>query len=210
MTIAADCMAEFNSHNLDTIGLIQQVILDLLVRTVKTNWFDQSIYSVRQNLACGETPDGESIKHIDEDMLPILDDPYVRYVLVARPSICESVQCLLTKRVDENYSQADKTRLLMLWMASSEGQVDDDKKQNLLAHARLDQEYKDAIENLSLLGVQLSKSANKQGEKSKKNKKKVDSNQDVPFDLSRYVPVVKRVSEVHILGHQYTVYEIVH
>lgn len=98
----------------------------------------------------------------------------------------------------------------MLWMASSEGQVDDDKKQNLLAHARLDQEYKDAIENLSLLGVQLSKSANKQGEKSKKNKKKVDSNQDVPFDLSRYVPVVKRVSEVHILGHQYTVYEIVH
>ncbi|CAO3675534.1 unnamed protein product [Umbelopsis vinacea] len=154
MTIAADCMAEFNSHNLDAIGLIQQ------------------------NLACGETPDGESIKHIDEDMLPILDDPYVR--------------------VDENYSQTDKTRLLMLWMASSEGQVDDDKKQNLLAHARLDQEYKDAIENLSLLGVQLSKSANKQGEKSKKNKKKVDSNQDVPFDLSRYVPVVKRVSEAHL------------
>lgn len=25
MTIAADCMAEFNAHNLDTIGLIQQV-----------------------------------------------------------------------------------------------------------------------------------------------------------------------------------------
>ncbi|GAB5585417.1 syntaxin binding protein 1 [Umbelopsis nana] len=148
MTIAADCMAEFNAHNLDTIGLIQQ------------------------NMACGETPDGGSVKNIDEEMLPVLDDPYT--------------------------SQTDKTRLLMLWMASSEGQVDDDKKQKLLAHARLDQEYKEALDNLSLLGVQLSKSANKQGEKSKKNKKAIDPNQDVPYDLSRYVPVVKRVSEAHI------------
>jgi syntaxin-binding protein 1 len=96
-------------------------------------------------------------------------------------------------------SQYDKTRLLMLWISSSEGQVDEEKKQNLLAHARLDQEYKDAIDNLSLLGVQLSKSANKQGEKSKKEKKKQDSSQEVPFDLSRYVPVVKRVSEVSII-----------
>lgn len=87
----------------------------------------------------------------------------------------------------------------MLWISSSEGQVDEEKKQNLLAHARLDQEYKDAIDNLSLLGVQLSKSANKQGEKSKKEKKKQDSSQEVPFDLSRYVPVVKRVSEVSII-----------
>ncbi|KAJ2961915.1 hypothetical protein NQZ79_g2914 [Umbelopsis isabellina] len=142
MTIAAACMAEFNNHNLETIGMIQQ------------------------NLACGETPEGESIKNIADDMLPILDDPYVR--------------------------------LLMLWMASFEGQVDDDQKQNLLAHARLDQEYKDAIDNLSLLGVQLSKSANKQGEKSKKSKKKRENTQDVPFDLSRYVPVVKRVCEAHI------------
>ncbi|KAH8549756.1 Sec1-like protein [Umbelopsis sp. PMI_123] len=148
MTIAADCMNEFNTHNLDTIGLTQQ------------------------NLACGETPDGDSIKHIEEEMLPVLDDPYT--------------------------SQYDKTRLLMLWIASSEGQVDEDKKQNLLAHARLDQDYKEAIENLSLLGVQLSKSANKQGEKSKKEKKKQDSSQEVPYDLSRYVPVVKRVSEAHI------------
>lgn len=90
----------------------------------------------------------------------------------------------------------------MLWMASFEGQVDDDQKQNMLAHARLDQEYKDAIDNLSLLGVQLSKSANKQGEKSKKSKKKRENTQDVPFDLSRYVPVVKRVCEVQ--------YQIIH
>ncbi|CAO3667744.1 unnamed protein product [Umbelopsis ramanniana] len=150
MTIAADCMNEFNAHNMDTIGLTQQ------------------------NLACGETPDGGSLKHIEDEMLPVLDDPYT--------------------------SQYDKTRLLMLWISSSEGQVDEEKKQNLLAHARLDQEYKDAIDNLSLLGVQLSKSANKQGEKSKKEKKKQDSSQEVPFDLSRYVPVVKRVSEAHLKG----------
>lgn len=86
----------------------------------------------------------------------------------------------------------------MLWLATTD-KVDPEKLDLLLAHARLDKQYKDAIENLSYLGVQLSKSANKQGEKSKRHRKKhesITSTQDVPFDLSRYVPVVKRVVEV--------------
>ncbi|KAG0189218.1 vacuolar sorting protein VPS33/slp1 [Apophysomyces sp. BC1034] len=150
MTIASDCMTEFTKQNLETIGLIEQ------------------------NMACGETPEGSVPKHLVDELVPILDDPYT--------------------------SQMIKTRLIMLWIATSD-KVDTEELQLLLAHARLDQEYKDAIENLSLLGVQLSKSANKQGEKTKKDKKKresVASQQDVPFDLSRYVPVVKRVVEGHV------------
>lgn len=99
-------------------------------------------------------------------------------------------------------SQAIKTRLIMIWFATCD-KVDPDELELLLAHARLDKKYKDAIDNLSLLGVQLSKSANKQGEKSsrwhrKKRESVVNQQQDVPFDLSRYVPIVKRVVEVCI------------
>ncbi|KAI8337909.1 Sec1-like protein [Chlamydoabsidia padenii] len=152
MTIASDCMSEFTKQNLETIGLVEQ------------------------NMACGETPDGNAPKHLVDELVPILDDPYT--------------------------SQMIKTRLILLWIATSD-KVDADELQLLMAHARLDQEYKDAIDNLSLLGVQLSKSANRTGQKAKKEKKKresVTNPNDVPFDLSRYVPVVKRVVEGHVKG----------
>ncbi|KAI9303791.1 Sec1-like protein [Cunninghamella echinulata] len=152
MTIASDCMSEFTKQNLETIGLVEQ------------------------NMACGETPDGNTPKHLVDELVPILDDPYT--------------------------SQMIKTRLILLWIATSD-KVDPEELQLLLAHARLDQEYKDAIDNLALLGVQLSKSANRTGQKSKKEKKKRESTtnpNDVPFDLSRYVPVVKRVVEGHVKG----------
>ncbi|KAI9022176.1 Sec1-like protein [Phycomyces nitens] len=150
MTIASECMSEFNKQNLETIGLLEQ------------------------NMACGETPDGNVPKNLVEELTPILDDPYT--------------------------SEKIKARLIMLWIATSDT-VNPEDLQHLLSHARVDQECKDAIENLSLLGVQLSKSANKEGEKTKKNKKKHESTasqEEVPFDLSRYVPVVKRVTEGHI------------
>lgn len=88
----------------------------------------------------------------------------------------------------------------MLWIATSD-KVNQDDLELLLAHARLDQQFKDAIDNLSFLGVQLSKSANKQGQKTsrwhrKKRESTTSQQHDVPFDLSRYVPVVKRVAEV--------------
>ena len=96
-------------------------------------------------------------------------------------------------------SQLIKTRLIMLWFATCE-KVDPDELELLLAHARLDKKYKESIDNLSYVGVQLSKSASKQGEKSsrwhrKKRESIASAQEDVPFDLSRYVPVVKRVAE---------------
>ncbi|KAI9254549.1 Sec1-like protein [Phascolomyces articulosus] len=153
MTIASDCMTEFREQTLEAIGLLEQ------------------------NMACGETPDKTVPKHLVDDLLPILDDPYTT------PTI--------------------KARLIMLWFATCD-KVDPEQLELLLAHARLDKQHKDAIDNMSYLGVQLSKSASKQGEKSSRwHRKKRESvaatpQDDVPFDLSRYVPVVKRVAEGHI------------
>ncbi|KAG2192973.1 hypothetical protein INT46_004221 [Mucor plumbeus] len=150
MNIASECMQEFKNQNLEEIGLLEQ------------------------DMACGETPEGEKPKNLVESLTPILDDP------------------LTTQMV--------KTRLILLWIATSDT-VDPEDLETLLAVARLEQEYKDAIENIKMLGVQLSKSANRQGKKMKKSwKKKVNPQQEVPFDLSRYVPVVKRIMEGHIDG----------
>ncbi|RCH87073.1 vacuolar sorting protein VPS33/slp1 [Rhizopus stolonifer] len=150
MNIASECMSEFKSQNLEEIGLLEQ------------------------DMACGETPEGEKPKNLVEALTPILDDPLT--------------------------SQMVKTRLILLWIATSDA-VDPEDLETLLAVARLEQEYKDAIENIKLLGVQLSKSANKLGKKMKKGlKKKTNPQQEVPFDLSRYVPVVKRIVEGHIDG----------
>ena len=112
---------------------------------------------------------------------------------------------IYTKTDCNNYihSPTIKARLIMLWFATCD-QVDPEQLELLLAHARLDKQHKDAIDNMSYLGVQLSKSASKQGEKSSRwHRKKRESvavtqQDDVPFDLSRYVPVVKRVAEVYI------------
>ncbi|KAI8367256.1 Sec1-like protein [Blakeslea trispora] len=150
MNIASECMSEFKSQNLEEIGLLEQ------------------------DMACGETPEGEKPTNLVEALVPILDDPLT--------------------------SQMVKTRLILLWIATSD-QIDPEDLEQLMAVARLEQEYKDAIDNIKFLGVQLSKTANKLGKKSKKgSKKKVNPQQEVPFDLSRYVPVVKRIVEGHING----------
>ncbi|KAI8984346.1 Sec1-like protein [Mycotypha africana] len=150
MNIANECMQQFKDQNLEEIGLMEQ------------------------NMACGETVNGEKPKNLVEALTPILDDPLT--------------------------SQMIKARLILLWIATSDT-VDPEDLETLLAVARLEQEYKDAIENIKLLGVQLFKSANRLGKKMKKGlKKKANPQQEVPFDLSRYVPVIKRIMEGHIDG----------
>ncbi|CAO3619991.1 unnamed protein product [Mucor hiemalis] len=149
MNIAVDCMTEFKDQNLEIIGLLEQ------------------------DMACGETPEGEKPKNLVESLIPILDDPFTSNMI--------------------------KTRLILLWIATSDT-INEEDLESLLSVARLDQEFKDAITNISLLGVQLSKSANRQGQKTKKGKKKQNLQQEVPFHLSRYVPVVKRIVQGHIDG----------
>ncbi|RUS23871.1 Sec1-like protein, partial [Jimgerdemannia flammicorona] len=121
-------------------------------------------------MACGVTAGGEISKTLADDMLPLMDDPF--------------------------YSSIDKVRLLMLHTITQEGPKAEEERRDLLAHARLDSASKEALDNLSLLGVQLSKSANRSGEKTKK--KKPNKDEQVPYDVSRYVPIVKRVIESHL------------
>ncbi|KAG5458889.1 MAG: Sec1-like protein, partial [Olpidium bornovanus] len=93
-------------------------------------------------------------------------------------------------------SSYDKVRLLSLYIISKEGVQDDDRRK-LLDHARISAAESSAITNLTLLGVRLSKAPKigKIKEKKKEKKPKRARADDVPYELSRYVPVLKTVLE---------------
>ena len=85
----------------------------------------------------------------------------------------------------------------MLYIVFKKGVQDDDRRK-LLDHARISLEEQNAIQNLALLGVRLSQNPKKEEKKrEKKAKKRAD---DVPFELSRYTPLLKGVIEVFHLS----------
>lgn len=101
-------------------------------------------------------------------------------------------------QTDTFASQIDKVRLLMLYILSKDGLFDDDKRK-LLWHAKLQKEYWNAIDNLKLLGVQVTRPRQKPGEKSlrkKKDRKRTPREEEAPYELSRYVPTIKRIMKV--------------
>ncbi|RUS20042.1 hypothetical protein BC937DRAFT_86503 [Endogone sp. FLAS-F59071] len=156
ISIAQDCMAAFEKSKLGQVG------------------------TVEQNMACGETADGELPKTVVLDMVPLLDDPFV--------------------------SPADKTRLLSLYIISKDNGLLEDDRRKLLEHARLDSQLREAINNLSLLDVKISKPPRKPGEKStkkKREKKKRGEEEEVPYELSRYVPVIKKVMEYWLITYSH-------
>ncbi|CAO3657362.1 unnamed protein product [Mucor hiemalis] len=132
-----------------------------------------SVGNLEQNMVTGETSDGETPKTIVLDMVPLLDDPHV--------------------------SQADKARLLMLYIIWKEGGIFEDDKRKLIEHAKLRGEYRDAVNNLPLIGVKLTRLRSK--EKSsflKKRKQKKNKDEESPYELSRYVPTLKKVMDAHV------------
>lgn len=84
---------------------------------------------VEQDLATGETADGETPKQIEIKMIPLLDDPAVNLY--------------------------DKVRMLMVYIIGKSGVKEDDRRK-LFEHANITSELVTAITNLSLLGVKLS------------------------------------------------------
>ncbi|KAJ3195406.1 vacuolar sorting protein VPS33/slp1 [Irineochytrium annulatum] len=131
------------------------------------------------DLATGETADGKSPRNIILDMGPLLDDPAVLAY--------------------------DKLRLLILYIIAQEGIQDGDRRR-LLEASKLSIEDAQAITNLNFLGLKLStstdkKKKNKEGKytyygriaEKKKRRKKVDN--ELPYDLSRYVPMMKYLME---------------
>ncbi|KAJ3216032.1 vacuolar sorting protein VPS33/slp1 [Dinochytrium kinnereticum] len=139
-----------------------------------------SLAAVEQDLATGETADGKIPKNIIINMGPLLDDP--------------SIQAY------------DKLRLLILYIIAQEGIMDADRRR-LLEASKLSLEDSQAITNLGLIGVKLTSNSDKKkkkeankysyhtrtAEKRKKKKKKGDD--ELPYDLSRYVPMVKYLLE---------------
>ncbi|KAL0138132.1 Sec1-like protein [Mucor lusitanicus] len=132
-----------------------------------------SVGNLEQNMVTGETADGETPKTIVLDMVPLLDDPHV--------------------------SPVDKARLLMLYIIWKEGGIFEDDKKKLLEHAKLKGELRDAINNLPLIGVKLTRV--RKPEKSsflKKRRQKKNKDEETPYELSRYVPVIKKVMDAHL------------
>lgn len=125
-------------------------------------------------MVTGETADGETPKTIVLDMVPLLDDPHV--------------------------SPTDKARLLMLYIIWKEGGIFEDDKRKLIEHAKLRGEYRAAVNNLPLIGVKLTRVRNPKEKTSflKKRRQKKNKNEETPYELSRYVPTLKKVMDAHL------------
>lgn len=95
--------------------------------------------------------------------------------------------------------------MLMIYIIAFEG-IQDMERRRLLENAKLSLEETQAINNLGVIGVKLSNPNSSQkkdngrytywGSHSLDSKKKSDKE---TYDLSRYVPLVKRVMEVTLI-----------
>jgi syntaxin-binding protein 1 len=144
------------------------------------------VASVQQDLATGETADGRTLKNAMLDLIPVLDN--------------------------KNTSAADKLRTLMIYIISMNGLQDMERKR-LLETAKVTAEDSQAINNLAMLDITLSSSQSKQKEKDKgrysywgsykqeRKKKKSKGGDAMPYDLSRYVPLFKRLLEDQIANN---------
>lgn len=96
-------------------------------------------------------------------------------------------------------SATDKTRLLMLYIISKEGGIFEDDKRKLLEHSQLSREHREAINNLSLMGVQVTKDRRLPGDKSLRKRfarRRTNKDEDQPYELSRYSPALKKSMDV--------------
>jgi hypothetical protein len=87
----------------------------------------------------------------------------------------------------------------MLYIISKEGGIFDEDRKKLLEHARLPRDLREAINNLTTLGIKVTKMQRKAGEKSlrkKKERRRPNKDQEQPYELSRYVNTIKKVMEV--------------
>ncbi|KAI8926874.1 Sec1-like protein [Entophlyctis helioformis] len=144
------------------------------------------VAGVQQDLATGETTDGRVPKNAILDLIPVLDN--------------------------KNGTPYDKLRTLIIYIIAMEG-IQDNERRRLLETAKLSIEDSQAITNLAYYGIQLSPGQASQGRSKAKDKdrytywgshkldkkrKKNKASNDLPYDLSRYVPLVKRIMEDQI------------
>lgn len=124
--------------------------------------------SVEQCCATGVTPEGKTPKTLVEEMVPLLDDRSV--------------------------SSTDKLRIIAMYIMHRDGVPEGDKKR-LYQHARLALHEMDAVNNLTYLGVAVSKDSGKKRKALFKQREEEDA-----YDISRYQPLLKYMLEEHFAG----------
>ena len=156
--------------------LKEKYALHIILAEDCMNYFNkrkfQEIATVEQNLATGESSNGDSLKNIIGDIVEILDEPAIR--------------------ID------DKLIIVMLYIYFKGGIKDEDRKK-LLEHANIPYQDAEALTNYAYLGVQLTKKPTKLKNVKKAFAKKRKPT-DIPFELSRYVPNIKHALEDFIDG----------
>jgi hypothetical protein len=123
------------------------------------------IAGLEQDLATGCDAQGQEAKNIMSTLPPILSDP--------------------------NIDIEDKKRLIMLFIISQEGMKEVDRKR-MMDYASLTPRDQAAISNLYFLGVTLTKAATR-GRKKKEKKRAPVAADDVPYELSRFIPRLKQI-----------------
>jgi syntaxin-binding protein 1 len=129
---------------------------------------------VEQNCATRTTPEGQKPKTLVEEMVPLLDA--------------------------NDVSNADKVRIIALYIMYSDGVPDEDRRR-LFQHARLGMAEMDAVNNLIHLGARVLKDPQNSGWDAwfKKGKRKQITGEN-EYELSRYQPLVKLMLEDHYAG----------
>ncbi|UZJ52783.1 hypothetical protein CBS101457_002103 [Exobasidium rhododendri] len=129
---------------------------------------------VEQNCATRTTPEGQKPRTLVEEMVPLLDATDV--------------------------SNADKVRVIALYIMYSDGVPDEDRRR-LFQHARLSLAEMDAVNNLVHLGARVVKDPMNNGWDAwfKKGKRKQITGEN-EYELSRYQPLVKLMIEDHFAG----------
>lgn len=159
----------------DKLSLHLTMAQDCMSRFEKTRLPQQAM--VEQNCATRLTPEGQKPRTLVEEMVPLLDDRGV--------------------------SNADKVRIIALYIMYCEGVNDEDRKR-LFQHARLGLHEMDAVNNLVHLGVQVvkdpSQSSAWDGWLRNKGKRRQQPTGENEYELSRYQPLLKLMIEDHFAG----------
>ncbi|BFZ59705.1 syntaxin binding protein 1 [Saitoella coloradoensis] len=127
---------------------------------------------LEQAASTGLNSEGKVPKEFAEALVPILDDPAV--------------------------GVADRLRLIMLYLVFRDGLFESDRAK-MIQHAGLGKRDREALENLGLLGIRVSRTLKDKPSRPKPNKKR-PADEEEPYELSRYVPVLKSVLDEHIKG----------
>ncbi|KAF9585154.1 vacuolar sorting protein VPS33/slp1 [Lunasporangiospora selenospora] len=133
------------------------------------------VSGLEQSLATGQLASGETPKSFDPELLPFLDDPNVRMI--------------------------DRIRLMMIFFITQA--VPQEMRNQLFQLSRCSYSDRDIANNLEFMGVKLDVAAPPPAKKwwyTDLLKKKSVAEDEIEYELPRYIPVVKSIVEGIIKG----------